>query len=101
MYYVESAGFSGANGLTVLKAAAQGAAAEGADTTTVAKALTDVLVDYHLKAGAAADVTSQMITAVAQGKTSLQEFSGVFASIVPAVRPRAPRSWTSPPRWPR
>ncbi len=85
MYYVESAGFSGANGLTVLKAAAQGAAAEGADTTTVAKALTDVLVDYHLKAGAAADVTSQMITAVAHGKTSLQEFSGAFASIVPAA----------------
>lgn len=85
MYYVESAGYHGAEGLTVLKAAAQGAAAEGADTTTVAKALTDVLVDYHLKASDAATVTSQMITAVANGKTSLQEFSGAFASIVPAA----------------
>lgn len=85
MYYVESAGFHGAEGLTVLKAAAQGAAAEGADTTTVVKAMTDVLVDYHLSASHAADVTSQMITAVANGKTSLQEFSGAFASIVPAA----------------
>lgn len=85
MYYVESAGFHGADGLTVLKAAAQGAAAEGADTTTVVKAMTDVLVDYHEPASDAAKVTSQMITAVSFGKTSLQDFSGAFASIVPAA----------------
>lgn len=85
MYYVESAGFHGADGLTALKAAAQGAKAEGADTTTVVKAMTDVLVDYHLGADQAANVTSKMVTAVAQGKTSLQDFSGAFASIVPAA----------------
>ncbi|WP_327069263.1 phage tail tape measure protein [Kitasatospora sp. NBC_01302] len=85
MYYVEAAGYHAADGLTVLKASAEGAAAEGADTTTVAKALTDVLVDYHLKASSAANVTSQMITAVAHGKTNLQDFSSAFASIVPAA----------------
>jgi len=85
MYYVESAGFHGADGLIALKAAAQGAKAEGADTTTVVKAMTDVLVDYHLKASDAAVVTSKMITAVSFGKTSLQDFSGAFASIVPAA----------------
>lgn len=85
MYYVESAGFHGADGLTALKSAAQGAAAEGADTTTVVKAMTDVLVDYHLKASDSADITSKMITAVSFGKTSLQDFSGAFASIVPAA----------------
>lgn len=85
LYYVDAAGYRAGDGLTVLKAAAQGAAAEGADTTTVARALTDVLVDYHLKASDAADVTSKMITAVANGKTNLQEFSGAFASIVPAA----------------
>jgi TP901 family phage tail tape measure protein len=85
MYYVEAAGFHAASGLTVLKAAAQGAAAEGADTTTVAQALTDVLVDYHKPAADAADVTSQMIAAVAGGKTNLQDFSAAFASIVPAA----------------
>ncbi|MEZ0089923.1 phage tail tape measure protein [Streptacidiphilus sp. EB129] len=85
LYYVDAAGYHAGDGLTVLKAAAQGAAAEGADTTTVAKALTDVLVDYHLKASDAANVTSQMIAAVANGKTNLQDFSGAFASIVPAA----------------
>ena len=85
MYYVEAAGFHAADGLTVLKAAAQGAAAEGADTTTVAQALTDVLVDYHMKASSAADITSKMIEAVAHGKTNLQDFAGSFASIVPAA----------------
>lgn len=85
MYYVEAAGFHAADGLTVLKAAAQGAAAEGADTTTVAQAMTDVLVDYHLKASDAADITSKMIAAVARGKTNLQDFSASFASIVPAA----------------
>ncbi|MEV7387191.1 phage tail tape measure protein [Streptomyces sp. NPDC091215] len=85
MYYVEAAGFHAGAGLTVLKAAAQGAAAEGADTTTVAQALTDVLKDYHLKASQAANVTSKMITAVAHGKVNLQDFSKAFASIVPAA----------------
>lgn len=85
MYFVEAAGYHGADGLTVLKAAAQGAAAEGADTTTVAKALTDVLKDYHLPAEQAGDVTSKMVTAVAHGKTNLQDFSAAFGSIVPAA----------------
>jgi TP901 family phage tail tape measure protein len=85
MYYVEAAGYHAGDGLTVLKAAAQGAAAEGADTTTVAQALTDVLKDYHLQASAAGDVTSKMIAAVAHGKTNLQDFSSAFASIVPAA----------------
>jgi TP901 family phage tail tape measure protein len=85
MYYVEAAGFHASDGLTVLKAAAQGAAAEGADTTTVAQALTDVLKDYHLSAANAADITSKMITAVAHGKVNLQDFSAAFANIVPAA----------------
>lgn len=85
LYYVNAAGYHAADGLTVLKAAAQGAAAEGADTTSVAKALTDVLVDYHLPASAAADATSKMITAISHGKTNLQDFSSAFANIVPAA----------------
>lgn len=83
MYTVESAGYHAADGLTVLKASAQGAKAEGAELGTVANAVTDVLVDYHLKASDAADVTSQMITAVSHGKTSFEEFSGSMHNILP------------------
>lgn len=85
MYYVEAAGYHGADGLKVLQAAAQGAVAENADVTHVSQALTDVLKDYHLQASAAADITSKMITAVAHGKVNLEDFSKAFANIVPAA----------------
>ncbi len=83
MYTVESAGYHASDGLTVLKAAAQGAKAEQADLGTVANAVTDVLTDYHLKASDAANVTSQMITAVSHGKTSFEDFSGSMHNILP------------------
>ena len=85
MYYVEAAGYHGADGLKVLKAAAEGAVTENADVTDVSKALTDVLVDYHLKASAAADVTSKMVAAISHGKVNLEDFSKAFANIVPAA----------------
>lgn len=83
MYTVESAGYHGADGLTVLKASAQGAKDENADLGTVANAVTDVLVDYHLKAQDAADVTSKMVTAVSFGKTTFEDFSGAMHNILP------------------
>lgn len=83
MYTVESAGYHGAAGLDVLKASAQGAKDEGADLGTVANAVTDVLVDFHLKASDAANVTSQMVTAVSYGKTTFQDFSGAMHNILP------------------
>jgi hypothetical protein len=86
MYTVESATFHYANGgLDVLKAAAQGAKIEQADLGTVVDATTTLLNDYHLKASAAADVTSQMIAAVSLGKTNLQD----LASSLSAVSPKA------------
>lgn len=83
MYTVESAGYHGADGLTVLKAAAQGAKEENASLTTVADAVSTALTDYHLPADQAALVTSQLVTAVGQGKTTMEEFSGSLHSITP------------------
>jgi TP901 family phage tail tape measure protein len=83
MYVVESAGYHGAAGLTVLKAAAQGAKDENASLATVSNAVTDVLVDYHMKAGAAADVTSKLVTAVSFGKTNFEEFSQSMSVVLP------------------
>lgn len=83
MYTVESAGYHGADGLKVLKAAAQGAKAENADLATVSNAVTDALTDYHLKASDSAKVTSQLITAVSHGKTSFEEFSGSMSTVLP------------------
>jgi TP901 family phage tail tape measure protein len=83
MYTVESSGYHGADALTVLKSAAQGAKDENANLATVANAVTDVLVDYHLKASDAADVTSKMVTAVSFGKTTFEDFSGSMHNILP------------------
>jgi TP901 family phage tail tape measure protein len=83
MYTVESAGYHGAAGLVVLKAAAQGAKDENADLGTVANAVTDVLVDYHMKASDAADVTSKLVKAVSFGKTNFQDFSQSMSVILP------------------
>jgi TP901 family phage tail tape measure protein len=83
MYTVESAGFHAAYGLTVLKAAAEGAKDENASLTSVSNAVTDVLTDYHLKASDAATVTSQMVEAVSFGKTNFDEFSRSMSNILP------------------
>lgn len=83
MYTVESAGEHGADGLMVLKAAAQGAKDENADLGTVANAVTDVLTDYHLKASSAADVTSKLVESVSFGKTTFESFSKAMANVLP------------------
>lgn len=85
MYQVESAGYHGAEGLTVLKAAAQGAKDEGANLGKVANAVTDILIDYHLGADQAANVTSQMVKAVSFGKITFDQFSGSLANVLPTA----------------
>lgn len=83
MYTVESAGFHGADALTVMKSAAEGAKQEQADLGHVTDAVSTALHDYHLPASAAADVTSQLITAVSHGKTTFDELTGAMHSVTP------------------
>jgi TP901 family phage tail tape measure protein len=85
MYMIESAGYHGAAGLTVLKAAAEGAKVGSADLGTVADALTTALNDYHMPASAAAQVTSQLVETVASGKTHMQDLAGSLAAVLPAA----------------
>ncbi len=83
MYIVESGGQHGAAGLEVLKAAAQGAKTENADLATVADAVTSAMTDYHLPASQAADVTSKLVAATGQGKTTFQDLAGAMSAILP------------------
>lgn len=83
LYTIESGGQHGAAGLEVLKAAAQGAKTENADLTTVADAVTSAMTDYHLPASQAADVTSKLVAATGQGKTTFQDLAGAMAAILP------------------
>lgn len=85
MYLVESAGYHGAEGLNVLKAAAEGAKLGNADMKTVADGLTTALTDYHLSASQAADVTSKLVTTVASGKTTMGDLSASLSSVLPSA----------------
>lgn len=85
LYTIESGGQHGAAGLMVLKAAAQGAKAEGADLATVGDAVTSVLQDYHLKASSAADVTSKLVGATSAGKTTFEQLAGSLSAVLPAA----------------
>lgn len=83
MYMIESAGFHGAQGLLVLKAAAEGAKVGNADLSTVGNALTDVLNDYHLPASQAVSVTDELVKTVASGKTTMEELGSSLSNVVP------------------
>lgn len=85
MYKVESGGQHGAAGLTVLRAAAEGAKTENADLTTVADALTSVMVDYKVPADQAATVTSKLVEATSKGKMTFEELAGSLSAIMPTA----------------
>jgi TP901 family phage tail tape measure protein len=85
MYNVESAGFHGAAGLTVLKTAAQGAKVGSADMAVVADALTSALNAYHLPASKAADVTNTLVATVAAGKMKMGDLAASLGQVLPVA----------------
>lgn len=85
MYIMEKAGLRGADGLTVLKAAAQGAKDENADLGTVTNALTSVMRSYNLPASKANMVMNEMVVAAGASKTTMQDFSGSLSTVLPVA----------------
>ncbi len=86
MFTIAKGGFRDASeGLNVLRAAAQGANAEGAPLEEVVNALTTSLHDFHLPADQAAGVMSKMVTAVGLSKVPLQDFAGALHTIEPTA----------------
>ena len=85
LYIINSAGVHGAEGLNVLRAAAQGAAAEGASVETVANALTTALVAYHLPASEATHVTDEFVAIVSRGKVRMDDLAGAISYVLPVA----------------
>jgi TP901 family phage tail tape measure protein len=85
LYVINSAGFHAGAGLTVLKAAAEGAKTENADLGTVTDGLTTLMNDYHISAAGAAEVTSKMVMATSLGKTTFQDLAGSLHTVAPAA----------------
>lgn len=90
IYPISGASYQAQAALGALKAAEEGAKAEGADGITTAKALTEALRDYYPAAKSAADVTkasalvmSQFEATSASGQLSLQEMSSALHTVAP------------------
>lgn len=83
MYTIEKAGFRGAKGLTVLKAAAQGAKEENADLADVTNAMTSVMASYHLGADKSVQVMNALKTSAGEGKITMEEFSSALSTVLP------------------
>jgi|GEM_PF-1550849 len=85
MYMIESAGFHGADGLQVLKAAAEGAKVGNADLASVANGVTTALTDYAMPASKATEVTNTLVATVAAGKTHMTDLAQSLSSILPTA----------------
>jgi TP901 family phage tail tape measure protein len=85
MFMIESAGYHGAAGLTVLRAASEGAKTSGADLGTTADALTTVMTDFKMKTGQATSAMSGLNAIVANGKTHLQDIAASMSKVLPTA----------------
>jgi hypothetical protein len=85
LYMISSAGFHGAEGLTVLKAAAEGAKTGDAQLADVANVLTSAMNAYHEPASAANSITNQLIATVASGKMHMQDLATSLSSVLPVA----------------
>lgn len=77
------AGFAGASGIEVLKAAARGATVGLGDTKTIATDLTQVMASFGLGAASAGNTMNTIIAAVQKGHGSLEEFSNGLKAVGP------------------
>jgi phage-related protein len=91
-YQIGSAGYNGAAGLGVLKAAEEGAKAENASGVDVAKALTSAMRDYYPTVSKASDVTkvsadvmSKFIATTSAGQLTFQDLASALHSVLPAA----------------
>jgi TP901 family phage tail tape measure protein len=85
MFMIESAGYHGAAGLVVLRAASEGAKTSGADLGTTADALTTVMTDFKMKTGQATSAMSGLNAIVANGKTHLQDIAASMSKVLPTA----------------
>lgn len=83
-YMIESAGFHGPAALQVLRAAAQGAQAEGAPLGEVGNALTSLMVSYGMKPSQATAAMNQIITMVGSGKMTMASAVSALPQVLSA-----------------
>lgn len=85
MYHIESAGFHGAQGLDMLKVAAEGAKVGGADLDTVGKTLTGTMNAYSQQGYTATQMMNGLIAAVGSGDMRMQDLASSLGNVAPVA----------------
>src|SRR5579862_4113122 len=85
MYLIESSGQHGAQALTTLQAAAEGAKVGAASLAEVANGVTTIMTDYASANVTAANATNALIEGVALGKVHLGDLSTSMATVLPTA----------------
>src|SRR5258708_382840 len=85
MFMIESAGFHGAAGLDVLKAAAEGAKVGNADLGVISDSTTTIMTDFGLKSSQASIAVNDLVATVANGKTTMNALAGSLSQILPTA----------------
>ena len=83
MYFIESAGFSGAQGLGILEVSAKASTAGLGEMRVIANLVTDVLGAYGSENISAAEATDQLTAAVREGKLEPSNLATSFAKVLP------------------
>jgi hypothetical protein len=86
MYIVSKVTKDAGDGLLILKAAAQGAVAEGVDMGTMTTALTSIMTTYNLKAQDAVSTENALVAAAGASKTTMGEFAGSLSTVLPIAQ---------------
>lgn len=81
MYHIESAGYHGAAGLTVLQTAAEGAKVGGADLDTVSKALVGSMNAYNMTGSQSTSMMNQLIATVGAGDMKMEDLASSMSSV--------------------
>ena len=84
-FMIESAGYHGADALTVLKNAAEGAKVGNADLGTVSDATTTLMKDFGISASNSGTAVNALIATVAQGKTHMQDLAMSLSEVAPTA----------------
>ncbi len=85
MYHIESGGYHGAAGLTMLKVAAEGARVGGADLDTVSKTLVGTMNAYGMSASKSASMMNQLIATVGAGDMRMQDLASSLSAVTPVA----------------
>jgi TP901 family phage tail tape measure protein len=83
LYHIESAGFHGADGLNVLKVAAEGAKVGNADLDTMGKTLVGTMNSYGMAGDKANVMMNQLIATTASGDMRMQDLASSLGNVTP------------------